>query len=866
MTLQPGARLGPYELLAPLGAGGMGEVWKAKDARLDRLVAIKVLPEHLATHPDALARFEREARAVAALNHPNITGLFDIGHEGDTAFAVMELLEGETLRSRLAQGPLPARKALDLARQMAAGLAAAHEKGIVHRDLKPDNLWVTKDGRLKILDFGLAKVADAPLLPSDPDQPTRALDSGPKTQEGVVLGTVGYMSPEQIRGHAVDARSDLFAFGVVLWEMLTGQRPFSGSSAIETLNAILTQEPPTLDPALGVPPAAAQILDHCLQKDPTQRFQSARDLGFALETLTQSSLSQPLAHLGGRRGPRVSMVWALAGLLGCLLLGTGVGLSFRRKPAVPVFHRLTFESGKVEAARFARDGQTILFSAWWTGAQPGVYSTRAGSTEARSLDQPGAKLLAVSPRDEVATAQRVLRAPSRTYDTSGTLAIGQLAGGSPVLSESNILAADWAPDGSRMLLVRAEERNNRLECPPGTVLEQGEWSYQNPRFSPDGQSIAFLRMEPGTSQGRVTLLDLKSGKARALTGMVISLGGLCWHPGGQEIWFTTFSDPEGNLRAVDLKGRVRVVSAIPDDIRLEDIAADGRVLLTHGVLRKSVLVQPGPSEPFREIGKYKWCSLLTLSTDGRQAMSYEDPLDKDRPFFMFLHNVDPSGPGPKPQPDSRWITISPDSGEVLSCSVEKAGIRVHIRPQDGRAEASFLEEKGRFPMPLAVLGASLLLCEFPRGAAPRMVLRTFEGAMVRDLGETPECADQLGVRFLLSPDHTRLLFGCVGRGHRILPLQEVGPAVPVPFLQKGDDPAQWSRDGKALLLAASGHAPLPITRLDLATGHRTELRTLAPPDTALDGLGWVCLDRDGKAAALEVQRNRSSLYVVEGLR
>ena len=237
MAVKQGDRLGPHEMLAPLGAGGMGEVWKAKDTRLDRLVAVKVLPEHLAQSPEALARFEREAKAVAALNHPNILGLHDIGQHEGLVYAVMELLEGESLRARLDQGPVPPRKARELAIQMAQGLAAAHEKGVVHRDLKPDNLWITKDGRLKILDFGLAKQFQAFGTSGQTETPTQ--DFRLETAEGTLLGTVGYMRPEQVRGEPADQRSDIFSFGVVLFEMLTGRKAFACDTASETLAAIL---------------------------------------------------------------------------------------------------------------------------------------------------------------------------------------------------------------------------------------------------------------------------------------------------------------------------------------------------------------------------------------------------------------------------------------------------------------------------------------------------------------------------------------------------------------------------------------------------------------------------------------------------
>src|SRR5215813_2836522 len=286
MTLIAGSRLGPYEILSPLGAGGMGEVYRAKDPRLGREVAIKVLPSSISTDSDRLKRFEQEARAAGVLNHPNITAVHDFGEHGGAPYIVTELLEGETLRSRMSTGPIPVRKALDWAVQLAKGLAAAHEKGIVHRDLKPENVFLTKDGRVKILDFGLAK-----LKPEGPEkgQTDMRTVSG-ATEPGVVLGTMGYMSPEQVRGKAADKRSDLFSFGTILYEMLSGHRAFRGDTAADTITAILTKEPPDLSQTnKDIHPGLDRIVRHCLEKNPEERFESARDVAFDLENLSTAS-------------------------------------------------------------------------------------------------------------------------------------------------------------------------------------------------------------------------------------------------------------------------------------------------------------------------------------------------------------------------------------------------------------------------------------------------------------------------------------------------------------------------------------------------------------------------------------------------
>jgi serine/threonine-protein kinase len=301
MSLSPGTRLGPYEILAPLGAGGMGEVYRARDTRLGREVAVKVLPESLSADSDRLRRFEQEARAASALNHPNILTVHDFGQQNGSPYVVSELLEGATLRDRLTQGSLPARKAVDYGIQIAHGLAAAHEKGIVHRDLKPENVFVTHDGRIKILDFGLAKLTQPETSEGGTKAPTLA-----GTEPGVVMGTVGYMSPEQVRGQAADPRSDIFSFGTVLYEMLTGERAFRGDSAIEALNAILKEEPPEISasrPHLSA--ALDRVVRRCLEKSPAERFQSSRDLGFALAEAAGSSAQPASVSRGGGRSWRV---------------------------------------------------------------------------------------------------------------------------------------------------------------------------------------------------------------------------------------------------------------------------------------------------------------------------------------------------------------------------------------------------------------------------------------------------------------------------------------------------------------------------------------------------------------------------------
>ncbi|HEY6049816.1 MAG TPA: serine/threonine-protein kinase, partial [Thermoanaerobaculia bacterium] len=318
MTISSGTRLGPYEILSAIGAGGMGEVYRARDTRLSRDVAIKVLPASFSSDADRLRRFEQEARAAGILNHPNITAVLDVGESADgSPYVVQELLEGETLRHELSGGKLSPRRAIEHAVQIANGLAAAHEKGIVHRDLKPENVFVTTDGRVKILDFGLARMTHAEASPQATDLPTAT----PGTEPGMVLGTLGYMSPEQVRGKPADARSDIFSFGAILYEMLAGQRAFRGDSAADTMSAILREDPPDLSITNeNVAPGLERIVRHCLEKSPERRFQSARDLAFDLEALSSDSASRRPAELPRRAGPSGRIPAALAIAAAALIL------------------------------------------------------------------------------------------------------------------------------------------------------------------------------------------------------------------------------------------------------------------------------------------------------------------------------------------------------------------------------------------------------------------------------------------------------------------------------------------------------------------------------------------------------------------
>jgi hypothetical protein len=561
--LSPGTRLGVYEIASAIGAGGMGEVYRARDLRLGRDVAIKLLPRGLAADSERLQRFEQEARATAALNDPNIVAIYDIGAHDGQPYVVSEFLDGETLRKALAEGPLPVRKAVGYAQQVARGMSAAHRRGIAHRDLKPENLFVTKDGLIKILDFGLAKLVAAA-------RPfAGAMDS---TAPGAVLGTVGYMSPEQARGEASDQRADIFSFGAVLYEMLAGQRAFHKPSAAETLSAIIKEHPTDLAPMVpGLSPALARIVDRCLEKNREDRFQTAADLGFALDAVSGFSGTAVALPRQSRIRWRLAAGAAAAGLVLAAALAAGY---WPPRPEPPRFQQLTFRRGTLQAARFAPDNQTIVYAGAWEGGPTELFSTRPDAPETRSLQMPDMGLFALSSKDEMAVALK----PRGFGRVEGTLARAALAGGPPRQLAESVLAADWSPDGSGLAIVQSRGGRDRLEFPIGrTLYDPAPGHITHIRFSPAGDAIAVISHPvSGDTAGAVVLVDL-DGRARTLSAGWNSILGLAWAPDGEEIWFTgTKTGAAQAIHAVTRSGSERLLLRAPATLTLHDVSIDGR--------------------------------------------------------------------------------------------------------------------------------------------------------------------------------------------------------------------------------------------------------------------------------------------------
>ena len=699
MALASGTKLGPYDLQSLLGSGGMGEVYRARDSRLDRIVAIKVLPTSYSADTERLQRFVQEARAAAALNHPNILSIFDIGEERGAPYIVSELLEGQTLRERIRSGSLTSRKAIDYALQVARGLAAAHEKGIVHRDLKPENLFLTNDDRVKILDFGLAKLT-RPETTAGGEEPTLQVN----TEPGQVMGTVGYMSPEQVRGKAADHRSDIFAFGSILYEMLSGQRAFQGETAADTMSAILKEEPAELsETARNVPPALERMVRHCLEKNPAQRFQSAGDLAFNLEALTDSSVvsktsaQAAIAQTGitetgiaektaaqKEAAPR-SQWRERAGALGLAALMLGVGWWLGRRggsPPLAEYQAITFRSGSVGNARFTPDG-SIVYSASWDGGENQLYVGRTDDPGARELELKDAELLSISKSGELAVRLNTVNLAG--YARTGTLARVPMSGGTPREVLDNVQDADWAADGEKMAVVRfvPEDGHWRLEYPIGKVVLDGINWISHPKISPDGKWIAFADHQNSTGDDEGSIAVIASDgkdKEKILSPVWKTLQGVVWSPTGNEIWFTSSnSGSAGNPRAVMLSGRLRTITNVPGGMWLEDMRNGVALMVTHQARIGIRGMPPGGTKEL-ELGWFGWSGLTDMTPDGRKILFVEAGDGGGPNYTVFVRGTD----GPPPvrigegdcfaiSADGKWVITKPAKGGPLSVVPTGAG-------------------------------------------------------------------------------------------------------------------------------------------------------------------------------------------------
>lgn len=691
--LLPGSRLGPYEIISPLGAGGMGEVYRAKDARLGRDVAIKVLPESMVTDANRRERFEREAKAVAALSHPNIINVYDTGLREGHPFVVMELLEGETLRDRLAGGPLPVRKAVEIGVQIARGLGAAHDKQIVHRDLKPENIFILRDGHAKILDFGLARE----MTPNSGATETRAAI----TDAGIAMGTVGYMAPEQIRAQPVDGRTDLFAFGAVLFEMLSGVRAFQRETAAETMTAILKEDVPDLiGTATQIPPSLDRIVRHCLEKNAAERFQSARDVAFALEALSGSSTSAfksagDAMVAAPRRRPALRVVVAAIGAIALAAGGYAYGHRTASGQNAVTIRQVAFRHGSIGSASFANDAKTIVYAAAWDGKPWEMFSTQMPSPESRALGLADTQVLAISRSGEMlmlrsnGTLARasVSRDGSSVYYTSeGALWSVPVSGGSPEKRMDQIGGyASLLPDGKTVVFVRQKKVYLRSldggEPRPLNVPFEADDRFSRPKFAPDGASLAIADGES------LWIVKYPSGRA---TKMVSAAGDeSSWLPDSRRLMFREGGYGQTRLHLLDTQdGSDRVIYSSSEHIVNAAVSPDGtRLAYVTAPVEWDVIEISMPSAQTRtvmaEIGVGSWFPVwhpsgthFLVSTNRSGTWAIED-VSAAEGFSRRIQTANSSILGPDASPDgARMLYGVGDNGpfQLLISNASGGGV------------------------------------------------------------------------------------------------------------------------------------------------------------------------------------------------
>lgn len=835
-------------------------MYRARDSRLGRDVALKILPASFAADADRLRRFEQEARAIAALNHPNILAVHDFGQHEGSPYLVSELLEGESLHALLLRGVPPQRKTIDYAVQIAQGLAVAHGKDIAHRDLKPDNIFITREGRVKILDFGLAKSVQKPGLRQDETLATMT-SAGPVTEQGVVVGTAGYMSPEQVRGGTVDCRTDIFSFGAVFYEMLTGRRAFKRDTAADTMAAILQEEPLELaETGRQIPPALDRIVRHCLEKSPELRFQSARDLAFDLESISTLTSSQALPAAKEKQKPRW---WYAAGAAALMAIAAIAGweISSALHPIVGShFHQITYRRGRVGDARYTADGQNIIYTASWEGSKPELYTVASNAVGGHALGITNARLLAVSKRGEIAVALAPRRVTSLLFP--GTLARTTDASSAPKPEIEDVVAAEFTSDGSGLAIVRYPGPGQPcvLEYPIGKVLYR-EGAIADVHFSPNGRYIAFTAHENNSDDRGIAVILRSSGEKVVSSEIFESLWGLAWSPSGKEIWFTSPLE-SGDVHAMTLSGKIRQPLAVPGRITLLDISPTGQLLVSQGLARRGMVVAPNGASP-RDVSWLDFGYLRDISQDGKTIL-FEEEGNESQSYRIFVRDVDGSaavpigeGYGGSLSPDKRWALGDKvvEHNQELWLLPTGAGTPRRVSPPNMLAiAAAFLSDSRHF-----------IYIGIEKGHHGRTYLQDIDS-------DTPRPVSPEGVAGVaVSPDDKWIVTGIpsannVYENAGLFNIQD-GHAEPIRNLKTDEPILGWSKDDQ-LYVQTTDSTPtlLHVQKLNPFTGARAAWRDLPMP--AIGGIFPEApgITFDGSTYGYDYRMLLNDLYTVDGVR
>jgi Tol biopolymer transport system component len=844
----------------------MAEVYRARDTRLGRDVALKVVNEALAGDPELVRRFEQEARLAGSLNHPNVVAVHDLGLHDGAPYFITELLQGESLRERLGRGRIPLQSALEWGAQLARGLAAAHGRGIVHRDVKPENIFVTSDGQMKLLDFGIAKLAEA-VRDKGPHglMDVTVTPTGSATKTGSVLGTPGYMSPEQVRGESLDARTDIFSLGAVVYEMLSGKRAFPGATLVESGYAILHNEPEAL-PA-EVPTVVAQVVLHCLEKQPARRLQSASDLAFELEVLRSPTASTGAGLRASRLPPRRA-VWftgaAAAAVLAALLVGLAVGR--RRAPAahpLPDPQQVTFRWGAIGGAQFLPDGR-VAFSAAFENLPEEIFVQAPGSTAAQGLGLPDVRLLGVSRTGELAVL--VHSRPSIHYSRRGTVARVPSVGGVPRELLEDTEYADWSPTGE-LAAVRVSGASRVLESPPGKVLFRTNGWISHPRFSFRGDRIAFLHHPVfGDDMGEVVVADLQ-GRIRTLSRRWPTTSGISWAPDNSEVWFAGGTRKRNVLVAVTLEGKAREIYRGFPTIRLEDVSRDGQVLLSNYSERAELVYAGEGASSQTLLSSSDWHTVAAISSDGKVLFSVLEEAPSGEalsPIFAMLRRTD--GAPAQMLGEGSPLDLSPDGRWALLRSVD-------------RTRLTAVPTGAGQPRPITTHGLEISAARWmPDGKGLLVAGRTHPESdfllyRLPDDGSKPvrvtdaPLLGQGGLHFHVSQDG-RWAASLDSNRRLILVSLRDGATLSVPSAPADALPRGWAPDGSLWLSQGGENAParLRLFRVDMRTGKVLEERTVSPTDpSGANSIGAVALTPDGRRMAFTYQRSIGSLYIIRGL-